>query len=125
MIRSAELHKFLTSEGLKRDWIAGKCRLSKRTVEGWFRREYIPEPAGILVEKIIAEYMNPKLQLKMSYQDFVKYQSVMNSTGYDDFEEFVIACLNEVANRELESWKKILSKPPRIPVPTILAKRKR
>ena len=80
-----ELKKWLNASGMTREDLAKACRVSKHTVDGWFYRDTIPEPAGVFIEHFISE----GLGISLTFSELKKVVSTMEKFGYDDITEFI------------------------------------
>ncbi len=94
-MKSADLKKWLKAGGVSRDALARQCRVSKRTVDGWFAKDEIPEPAGALIEKIMTE----SLQMTLSIAEFKEILRQMELMNIKSIEEFVNLAVREKLKR--------------------------
>ncbi len=90
-MKTSDLKKWLKVNKITRSALAQKCHVSKRTVDGWFLREELPEPAGTLIEKI----MTDSLRLTLSMEEFKAVLKLMDSLKIKTLEEFISAVVRE------------------------------
>jgi len=90
-MKTSDLKKWLKANKITRSALAQKCHVSKRTVDGWFLREKLPEPAGTLIEKI----MTDSLRLTLSMEEFKEVMKLMSSLKIKTMEEFISTVVRE------------------------------
>ncbi|MBQ6533619.1 MAG: helix-turn-helix domain-containing protein [Opitutales bacterium] len=102
-MKTSELKKWMKYAGISRKELAEKCRVSKRTMDGWFLRNEIPELAAALIERIMTESIN----LSFSIGEFGDIVSYMRSAKIDSFEKLVkMAVMEKISQYKRAKTKK-------------------
>ena len=98
-MKTEYLRKWLKASGTSREELAKMCRVSKRTVDGWFAREDLPEPAGVYIQHIISGNIKFCFTLSEIHQLLRK----METQGCEDICTFLTDLVKEhISKPEME-----------------------
>lgn len=79
-MHSTQIKNWLKQNNYTRGWLAGQCRVSESTVDGWLSAgRRIPGPSLAIIE----ELMNNRLAInpKLSLSDYARVQKAADTAG--------------------------------------------
>lgn len=89
-MKSSDLKEWLKLSNISRKELAQKCRVSKRTVDGWFFKDEIPEIAAALIERIMTDSIHMYLTIK-EFNEITESMKRLNIASIDEFVKIAVA----------------------------------
>lgn len=99
-----QLRAWLDDTGLSREWLAQELGVSKRTIDGWFRANAIPELASKFLDRVQND--QAVAAAKFSPADWEKIQKAMTLAGYTNYQDFIVDSAIEMARHPDRLTKK-------------------